>query len=149
MTSVVAVPSAKFTTFGVISNSLYRFNNSDPSASKIIPFSAPIRKCSNVIACLFLISCKWSVITSASALSSLSDPNALIPCTSSGSTTSSCGICGIVNVLTFLFPLFPTVAGAPGTCVGSKLKTPLCSSIVICLNLTDLFGNKFKFSTRP
>ncbi|EAL58896.1 hypothetical protein WwAna1179 [Wolbachia endosymbiont of Drosophila ananassae] len=58
-------------------------------------------------------------------------------------------MCGIVNVLTFLFPLFPTVAGAPGTCVGSKLNTPLCSSMVICLNLTDLLGNKFKFSTRP
>jgi hypothetical protein len=40
----------------------------------------------------FLISGKWSVITSASAHISLSDPNALIPCTSSGSTTSSWGI---------------------------------------------------------
>ena len=69
---------------------------------------------------------------------SVSEPKARSPCTSSGSTTSSCGMCGITKERRLRLPRSPTVPGEPGARVGSRFRRPAYSSTMICRVRTGL-----------
>ena len=105
----------------------------EPSASRICPLIAPMRRCSSVASILVAISDMRWFTTACTPSSMLSEPKTRTFCTSSARMVSSSAMCGTTSERAFLLLVVFWIAGAPRAVVSTRLRLPAPSSIRIGL----------------